>query len=310
VTRRATLPLGIDIGTLRTRVALLELDAARQPRLIAVAMRPTGDDPARAVAEAVAELPTRERRCVLALGPREATLRTATFPPLSRRERDRAARFEAGRTLGYPIAAAAIRVVGIDAARCVIGAAKRTALDARLAAARRARLRPLGVDDAGLALCRAFPAADAIVDVGQLGTTLVLRDEPIPSVRAFAVGGYAFTAAAAEALGIDDDAAEERKRNHGLAGAGERARDALVEQLASAIVEARAVSRTEVRLVALAGNGSRLAGFASALERAIAIPVSAAGLPAHAAALPPDVVRAGSPDWALAYGLALWTLAA
>ena len=256
--RASTLPLGIDIGTLRTRVALLELDAAQQPRLVAVATRPSGDDPARAVAEAVAELPTRERRCVLSLGAGDATLRTATFPPLARRERDRAARFEAGRTLGYPIADAAVRVVGVDAARCIIGVAKRSALDARVAAARRARLRPLGVDDAGFALCRAFPTADAIVDVGELATRLVLRDEPIPTVRSFPVGGRAFTAAAAEALGIDTVAAEERKRTLGLAGAGERVRDALVEQLATAIVEARAASRTEVRLVALAGNGSRL----------------------------------------------------
>jgi len=309
VKRRATLPLGVDVGTIRTRVALLELDAMQRPRLIAVAMRPTGDDPARALADAVAELPTHERRCVLALGIAEATLRAATFPPLRRRERDRAARFEAGRTLGYPLAAATVRVVGVDASRCIIGVAKRTALDARVAAARRAGLRPLSVDNASLALSRAFPTADAIVDVGELGTTLILRDDPIPATRAFPIGGRAFTTAAAVALGIDDAAAEERKRNLGLAGAGERVRDALVEQLATAIVEARAASRTELRAVALAGNGSRLAGFASALERAIAIPVSAGALPTDAAALPADVVRAGSPDWALAYGLSLWSLA-
>jgi Tfp pilus assembly PilM family ATPase len=305
-----TLPLGVDIGTARTRIVLLELDAARRPRLVAAAMRPTGDDPARAVADALAELPTRERRCVLALGIADASLRTATFPPLPRRERDRAARFEAGHTIGYPLAAAAVRVVAVDGSRCVIGVAKRSALDARVAAARRAGLRPLGVDDAALALCRAFPAADAIVDLGERGTTLVLRDDPIPAARAFGIGGRAFTAAAAQALGIDEAAAEERKRNLGLAGAGERVLDALVEQLAASIVEARAASRTEFRAVALAGNGSRLAGFASALERAIAIPVSAGALPTQAAALPADVVRAGSPDWALAYGLSLWSLAA
>ncbi|HEY4442413.1 MAG TPA: cell division FtsA domain-containing protein [Candidatus Elarobacter sp.] len=308
--RRSTLPLGIDIGTARTRVALLELDAGGRPRLVAVAARPTAGDPAHALADALAELPTRERRCVLALGTGDASLRTAAFPPLARRERERAARFEAARSIGYPVAAAAIRVVGLDAKHCIIGVAKRAALEARVAAVRRARLRLLGIDDAALALCRAVPGADAIVDVGDAATTLVLRDEPIPTVRIFPLGGRAFTEAAAAALGIDAATAEERKRTIGLAGAGERVRDELVEQLAAAIVEARAAARTELRDVVLSGNGSRLAGLAQALERAIAIPVRAAALPHEGSPLPSDVVRAASPDWALAYGLALWSLAA
>jgi len=65
------------------------------------------------------------------------------------------------------------------------------------------------------------------------------------------------------------------------------------------------------RSVALTGNGSRLAGLADALERAVAMPVRPALLPEHfSSALPPDVVRAASPDWVLACGLALWDAAA
>ncbi|HEY0614718.1 MAG TPA: hypothetical protein VGC96_08755, partial [Candidatus Elarobacter sp.] len=70
-------------------------------------------------------------------------------------------------------------------------------------------------------------------------------------------------------------------------------------------------ARCELRAIALAGNGARLSGLAAALERAVAIPVALASLPAETTrVLPPDVVRAGSPDWGLAYGLALWESAA
>ena len=78
--RAETLPLGIDAGAARTRVALVERDAEGRARLTAVATRPTGADAARAIADAWAELRTRERRCVLSLGVPDAVLRVASFP--------------------------------------------------------------------------------------------------------------------------------------------------------------------------------------------------------------------------------------
>lgn len=307
----STLPLGIDVGAVLTRVALAERDASGTPCLVAVATRPTGDDAAAAIAAACAELATRERRCVLALGPADALLRTAAFPKMRRAERARAARFEAARFVSFPLHDATVRVHGASGDRCIVGIAHRPALDARVLAAKRARLRPVAVDDAAFALMRAFPYADAIVDVGETATVLVLANEPLPVVRTYATGGRAFTEAVVASLGIDEAAAEQRKRSVGLAGAGDRVRDALVEQLATALVEHRASARTEPRAIALAGNGARLAGFADALERAVAIPVRLGALPAAAShVLPADVVRAASPDWGLAYGLALWEAAA
>jgi Tfp pilus assembly PilM family ATPase len=213
--------------------------------------------------------------------------------------------------LPYPVSAAEIRVAPIDAARCVIGVARRDAIESRVRAARHAGLRALAIDDAGLALLRAFPTADAIVDVGDAGTLLVVRDEPIPAVRRFSIGGTAFTTAVADALGLDAALAEQRKHTLGMAGAGDHVCGALVEHVASAIVEARAGARSEIRAIALVGNGSRLPGFAEALERAVAIPTHHGALASDASwALPSDVVRAASPDWGLAFGLSLWTLAA
>ncbi|HEV2737767.1 MAG TPA: pilus assembly protein PilM [Candidatus Elarobacter sp.] len=309
--RPNTLPLGVDVGAARTRVALLERDASGAPRLVAVAARPTGDDAGAAIAAACAELATGERRCVLALGPADAVVRTAAFPAMRRTERARAARFEASRFVAYPLHEAAVRVHGDAGDRCIVGIARRCALDARVLAAKRARLRPLAVDDAAFALMRAFPYADAIIDVGERATVLVLPNDPLPTVHAFATGGQAFTDAVVASLGVDETTAEQRKRSIGLAGAGDHARDALVEQLATALIEHRASARTEPRAIALAGNGARLAGFADALERAVAIPVRLGALPVDGSrGLPPDVVRAASPDWGLAYGLALWNTAA
>jgi Tfp pilus assembly PilM family ATPase len=306
-----TLPLGIDVGTARTRVALLERDATGTLRLVAVAARPTGDDAATAIAAACAELATRERRCVLALGPADAVVRSASFPAMRRAERARAARFEASRFVPYPLQDAVVKVHASGGERCIVGIARRSALEARVLSAKRARLRPVGVDDTAFALMRAFPYADAIVDVGERRTVLVLPNDPLPAVHVFEAGGRTFTDAIVASLGVDDATAEQRKRSVGLAGAGDHARDALVEHLATALIEHRATARAEPRAIALAGNGARLTGFADALERAVAIPVRLGALPADVSpGLPSDVVRAASPDWGLAYGLGLWDTAA
>lgn len=307
VKRPATLPLGVDLGAARVRVALCERDRAGTVRLVGVAVRPTLDDPAAALAGAHAELNTRERRCVLAVRVPDALLRTASFPAMGARERERAARYEAARFSPFGLDDAAVRIARLDDGRCAIAVARRSALDAAIAVARRARLRAVAVDDAALALARAFPSADALVDVGEHATILVVPGDPLPASRRFEIGGRAFTAAVAASLGVDQAAAEHRKRSIGLAGAGAYVLDGLVEQLAGALIETRAARRTELREIVLCGNGSRLAGFAEALERAVAIPVRNASLTPHAAqALPADVVRAASPDWGLACGLALW----
>ena len=310
MTRRATLALGVDVGSARTRVALVERDAAGRPRLVAVATRPTGDDASGAIGDARAELGTPERRCVLALGGPDALFRTAAFPAMRASERRRAARFEAGRFVSYPLDEATVRVV-TSGERCAIGIARKAALEARVSAAKGAGLRPIAVDDVAFALLRAFPYADAIIDIGDSATALVVADDPLPVTRSVGIGGRALTAAVVASLGIDEAAAEARKRSVGLAGAGEYARAALVEQIASALIEHRANGRGALRAIALTGNGARLAGLAEALERVVAIPVRLATLGTDASdALPADVVRAASPDWGLAYGLALWETAA
>jgi Tfp pilus assembly PilM family ATPase len=225
---------------------------------------------------------------------------------MPRSERDRAARFEAARLISYPLAEAFVRTTPLDDGTSVIGIARRSAVSARVDAAKRARLTPIAVDDAALALLRAFPHAGAIVDVGERTTLLVVDGDPVPSTKSLPIGGGAFTAALVASLGIGEAQAEQRKRTMGLGGAGEHIYDALVEQLATTLIETHAAGRNVLRDVTFVGNASRLAGLCEALERAIGVPVRLGVVAATSEFLPADVIRAASPDWALAYGLALW----
>jgi len=311
--KRATLPLGIDIGKSRIRVAHAEIDDAGHPSLVAVAVRNVNGDLGSTLAEAVAELGTRERRCVFGVSEPDAILRLATLPKMTRGERERAARYEAARFIDYPIAQAIVRVTPINGSsgECVIGATRKSAIANITAAAKRAGLRLIGVDNTGFALQRAFPQSDAVLDVGYDGSVLHLFGRELPIAQYYSVGGRTFTDAVAESLGIDHETAERRKVTHGLSGAGEYARDVFVENIASALIDFRANGSADIAGIALVGNGSRLAHLADAIERATAIPTHlAAFAPDISRTLPPDVLRAAAADWGTAYGLALWELAA
>jgi Tfp pilus assembly PilM family ATPase len=303
-----TLPLGIDIGRRRVRVALTERVARGSAKLLAVAARDHDGDPAAALEDALGELQTRERRCVLALAPPDALLCVADFPPMLPWERAGAARFEAARFVDYPIAEAAVSLVRIPTQqRWAIGIARRASLDALLSTVEGAGLRPLAVDDLAFALRRAHPAADGVIDIGDDATRLTLFGEAIPYVVRLPIGGQRLTAAIAQSLGIDAAAAEERKRQTGFGGVPN---DAFLEALGAAFADARAAGYTEVRDVVLCGNGSRIPGLAGAIERATGHAVRPATLPAECSdTVPPDVLRAAGADWSAAYGLSLWSIA-
>lgn len=307
----ATLPLGVDIGQRRVRVALTTTAHGAPPKLLAVAGHDHDGDPAEALRWAIEDLQTQERRCVLALAPPDALLCTAEFPAMSPWERVSAARFEATRFIDYPIAEASVALVRTQAQqRWAIGVVRRSALAAVLGVAKRAQLRPLAVDDMAFALHRSHPDADAIIDVGNDATRLTMFGATIPYVTRLPLGGTAMTEAIAQSLGIDAGTAEERKRSVGFGGAGDAPRDALIAALAEAFADARASGYTGIRNIVLCGNGSRIPDFGTAIERATGYVVLPATLPPDCSdTLPPDVLRAAAPDWSVAYGLSLWSIA-
>jgi Tfp pilus assembly PilM family ATPase len=307
--RARTLPLGIDFGAARIRVALVHRNAEDEPELVAVAAREHGDDPAVALADAVAELRTHERRCVFGLGEPRAVLRNVTFPAMRRGEHERAARFEATQLVDYPIREAVVRVISLGTdGDAMIGVVRKDVIGSLVTLAHSAKLRVTAVDNNAFAFRRALPDVDAVLDIGLQDARLHVFAGRFPLGRRFACGGAAFTAAVAQAFGLDERGAERRKLTFGIAGSGERVRDALVADIANALAECRAEGLGDVRTIALVGNGSRLIELPALIENATGVRVAAAMLgPRISRTLPPDVLRAAAPDWSLAYGLALWT---
>lgn len=307
----------MDIGSARLRAALAagNGDSARVEAVATRAMPSGGsvegviEEPeliASLLDEVVHELRARTRDCVLSVGPPAATLRPLLVPKMSARERREAGRIDAERRLGRAIADVVVRVQGRDASgTCFVGVANARALHSRVDSVRRAGLRAQGVDYDGLALRRALPIADAVVDVGSARTTLhaSLRGEPLTLGTAY--GGDAITRCIADDLGIDVTLAERRKHEVGLAGAGETAFREAVREVADLVRQARRRGCI-VDSVALSGNGSRIAGYRGALERDAEVRVCIGRPVGLCDAYPDDVAIAASCDWALALGLARW----
>ena len=323
--RWSTLPLGVDIGSTRVRIACAELDRTGRICLRAVVAR---NVPARIVAsdgsisephalaaliaEARAELGVRECRAVAALGAPAATLRVVQLPRMTRIERIRAARFEAERFTAGELDdhAPIVRIYPAEKRDCwAIGAVRADMLATCAQTLRLARLRPVAIDHTANALRRALTSGDAIADVGSERSTLYAFSERGPLAWTLAHGGAEVTRSIAGELAIDYATAERRKRILGVCGAGTDARARLVEGLAALVEAARL--RLPIQLVSLTGNGARLTGLKERLETACG---AAIDIPAAASldtrAYPIDVVRAAAPDWSLAVGLALWSTAA
>ncbi len=307
---RRTLPLGVDLGRSRVRVALVARGAGEAPQLLAVATRDHDGDPLPALQAALAELATRERRCVLALAAPDATFRYVDLPPMPAPERWRAAAFEAARDSDPAPSETRVSLARDPAGgRWILGTARRAALDLALRIATRARLRPLAVDDAVFALRRALPDADGIIDVGRDATSVAVFAGGFPALARIETGGAHFSRAIAGALGIDRATAEGRKLRDGFGGAGTACRDAWLGAVGTAIAKLRLRVQAPVRSLLLCGNGARVPDLAGDLERASGCRIALASLPAHVSEIvPADVLRAASPDWSLAYGLALWAI--
>jgi Tfp pilus assembly PilM family ATPase len=307
-----TLPLGVDLGRQRVRVALTVRSASGATSLVAVGARDVGPDPAAALRDAVHELGTTERRCVVGIAFPDAHVRVVTMPAMGRFERRRAAAFAAARYIDYPVAEATVTLVPLDGSqRFALGIARTQALEARLTTVRKARLKPLAVDDIALAQQRVLVGAQASIDITEDRTRLTIFADPVPFVAETAIGGAALTEGIARSLGIDARAAEVRKRSVGFAGAGEAQRDALTSGINDLLAAGRAAGYGDIVRAVLIGNGSRVPGLAEAIGRVTGLDVRPAALdPSISETVPADVLRAATADWTVAYGLSLWECAA
>ncbi len=321
--KKTSLPLGVDLGSSRVRIALSEY-ADRAARLVAVAGRDLPEDAVTAesiaepelvaavIEDAHREIGTRERRCVFSVGAEVASLRLVQFPAMSESERRRAARFEAERIAPWDVGMVPtiVRAHAADRARHLygIGIARASALASRSRCVTAAGLRPVAADYEGCAWYRAFPEYDAVLDVGYRRSTLHVFSPAGPLAVVVGGGGAEMTGAIAADLGIDGPAAERRKCLLGNAGAGVAARDEFVQALRAALRKARE-RVPSLRRFAVTGNGSRLVGLLEAIESACDVHAERATSGVLASnAYPSDVLRASAQDWTLAVSLAGWSL--
>jgi type IV pilus assembly protein PilM len=315
------LPLGIDLGSSRIRVASAIAAQGAGSEIVGVASReaPEGamregaivdaDTVAAVIDDLRRELRTPHRRCVLSLPASVAALRIVRFPKMSDSERRSAARFESERIAPWNSkeVATVVRAHWVNAREglVAVGVAREEAVRSRTACVRRAGLSVVGIDHDACALRRAFPFADAVLDVGHRSSTLHAFSHSGPISVTVPAGGHEVTAGICRDLGIESFAAERRKRILGTAGAGETARDAFAALVATAVQRVR--EKSAVRRLAMTGNGARLAGLAAAIEAATAavvdVPVSDL---LRGSAYPDDVTRSAAPDWTLAASLCAW----
>jgi len=318
------LPLGIDLGSTRARVACGESNREGAVRIRAVVARDVPDDAvspsqveepelvAAVIEEMIAEIGTRERRCVLAVGAPTCVLRTLRLPKMSWPERMRAARFEAQRFAGWDLDEdnSIVRTHPVDRASgtFAIGVAHPLSIHSRLSAVSSAGLRAVAVDHDAFAMRRVFPDCDAIVDIGSDRSGIHVFGASGPISLAAQTGGAAVTRGIAAELSIDMPTAERRKRILGCAGAGQTASEEVIVAIAALVDRAR--SRTTIERIVVTGNGARLPNFARNLEEATSA-ITEMPVPEvlRNGAYPDDVVRAATPDWALAASLALWSVA-
>lgn len=314
---KTLLPLGVDLGTTRVRVALAERLPVKGLRLRAVVSRDLDDVDhdtqdedllAAIVEDLVGELEVTRRTCVTAIGVPYARLEALRFPRMTRSERRNAARFELeGETKENE--RVRIRIHPVDRATQLfaVGAVDESALKHRIAVLRRAGLRVVGVDHDACSLGRLLPDYDTLVDVGSDRMRVHLFSESVPVTRTVESAGSDVTQAIAAELAIDTRSAERRKRILGVAGAGEAARDALIRALCAVIEQVRGRG-TRIARLGLLGNGARLPGFAEGIAERLRVPVE---LPIadllRTADVSSEVLRTASPDWTLAAALSTWS---
>jgi Tfp pilus assembly PilM family ATPase len=287
------LPLGIDLGANRVRVASLARHGAAI-RLIAVGSADIVGSLEDALAAALDEVNSRQTNAVAMIRTCDARLRAARFPVLSGRESRRAAYFEGVASFNNESEPIAVRSMTLrddcGEERMLIAATPVAAVQRSAAILKSAGLKAVRIDHEGCALART--GQGPLLDIGLYRSTLVATSGGVPVTRTMTLGGNYFTTALADELGIDVPTAEVRKRTIGLGGAASAALDGFCAAVASEIAALRENDAVKVTRLRLCGNGARLADLIPALKRHLSAEVSAVtlhdllatDLPEHAAA--------------------------
>ncbi|MBV8151304.1 MAG: pilus assembly protein PilM [Candidatus Eremiobacteraeota bacterium] len=305
------LPLGVDVGSCRIRVAALAERADGRLRVLDAVGVDRDDDAARVLRRALQGFgfPHCERRAVIALSPSAAPLRDLRLPQMSRREREQAVRFE-----GEALFSAAppegagelvMRWAQSPSGHLLLAAARRQRIEELRAIVVAAGLRPVAVDHEALAWLRA--GATPLLDIGSLRSTLAVSHNGVAYVRQVPFGGDSFTGALARAFALDAGVAEARKCAIGLAGAAGESLDEFGRRIDTVLVDLRAAEGIEVSRLALAGNGARLPLLAEGLTARLGVTAAPVELAARfEIGVSPGVERGALLDWFSAIAIATY----
>ncbi|RJQ08407.1 MAG: type IV pilus assembly protein PilM [Bacillota bacterium] len=239
-----------------------------------------------------------QREVVTALGGQGVIIRHVQFPVMSPDELREVLRWEAEHHIPIPPPEAVVDFTvmpgqgdsderGNRQMRVMLVGAQKKVVEDQIAALRRAKLVPRGVDAEALACFRVVQAAghfvedplryaQAVIDLGHSSTKLgIYLRGALEMSRTLGIGGRALTQVLVEKLRVPEVEAETLKRQYGVLPEGGRVTAALSPTLQDLMFEIRRSfeffsSRhfgQSVRHVYLIGGGARMPGIVQALGR-------------------------------------------
>ncbi len=287
------LPLGVDLGASRVRVAALVRDATGRTRLLATGGADIVDDPREALRLALEAIPRVERRGIAAIRTCDARLRSIRFPNMRMTELRRAVRFEGVSMFGESVDEDTIAVRSATIGpQTLVAAAPALKVRATIDVLMSCGIRVMTVDHEACILARTPQLP--LLDIGLERSTLIELAGGIPIVRSFPLGGAFFTDALAREFGTSLQIAEIRKRTIGLGGAANDALDAYVRALEAQLEAIQIGAET----LFVCGNGARLSSLRDKIADAFGLRVTPVDLHSLIESdLPPEVEHAAAFDW-------------
>jgi len=345
----ATRIVGIDVGSTSVRAVEIEGTTKARPTIVRFHEIPLPSGAAKGgevlethtVASALKKLWStggfKSKNVVLGMGNQRVIARDLVMPKMSLTQIREALPFQVADMLPMPVSEALLDFYPISEGEgengavvngLLVAAVKKSVL-ANVDAAVLAGLSPVEVDLIPFALTRlqsrahGGPGTVAIVDVGSSTTNVVIIIGGIPQfVRIIPAGGNDATRAVAMSLEIEEGIAENAKRALGLGAAANPEHRPIVEQIHRATSELlnsirntlsyfdNTHSVANVERIVLSGGGSRLAGFAAALQEltrtevVLSEPFGTMAVSKSAAQAPPEVQDSMSVALGLALGAA------
>jgi type IV pilus assembly protein PilM len=356
--------LGLEIGS--ANIKMVELSGT-PPSLKSLSIRPTPPgvvqegsiiEPgalAEVIKEMQAEMRTRKRYVVTAASNLAVITRTLQVPKMPLKQLEEAVRWEAERYIPFPIDEVVLYYAPLDTLESipdgeqmdvVVGAARPETVASLVEALKAAGLEPLVIDVkpfAGLrTLASRLVATDRepislFLEIGAESSALVLtRGERLLLNRVINLSGKDFTAAISKAFNLDLVAAEEAKKNYGLATIPTEDEDLLLDfdaererfnpaRMYDAIRPVLVELTTELRRSLeffrvqvgdlgvdqgfVAGGGSKLRSLVPLLSDTLGIPLEIAdpwqGLQIDKSRFDLEYLRGLAPEFTVPVGLAL-----